>query len=187
MRPVHIVGLGGSLDSDSSSLVALQLALEGARAAGAETLLLDLRELNLPLYVHGMTPPVGALRLVEATAWAHGMLWSSPLYHGTMSGAMKNALDWLELLGQHEPPYLTDKVIGLVATAGGVQGLQAINTMEYVVRSLRGFTLPLTAPISRAHHAFDADGRAVDPLVATLLHRLGAELVRTSGRFATSP
>jgi FMN reductase len=47
------------------------------------------------------------------------LVWSSPLNHGTVSGAFKNALDWLQLLGDHEPPYLTDKVIGLVSTAGG--------------------------------------------------------------------
>ena len=45
------------------------------------------------------------------------------------SGSFKNALDWLKLLGDRNPPYLTDKVVGLISTAGGMQGLQAVNTM----------------------------------------------------------
>ena len=46
----RIVGLGGSLASASKSRTALQRALDGATAAGAETRLLDLRELALPMY-----------------------------------------------------------------------------------------------------------------------------------------
>jgi FMN reductase len=49
--------------------------------------------------------------------------------------SFKNALDWLKLLGDRNPPYLTDKVVGLISTAGGEQGLQAVNTMEFVVRA----------------------------------------------------
>jgi FMN reductase len=66
------------------------------------------------------------------------MIWSSPMYNGTISGFFKNALDWLKVLGDRKPPYLTDKVVGLIRTAGGGQGLKAVNTMEFVVRALRG-------------------------------------------------
>ena len=59
------------------------------------------------------------------------------MYNGTISGSLKNALDWLILLRDRHPPYLTDKVVGLISTAGGVHGLQAVNTMEFVVRALR--------------------------------------------------
>ena len=68
------------------------------------------------------------------------MIWASLLYHGTVSGAFKNALDWLDLLNDREPPFLTDKVVGLISTAGGVQGLQAINTMEFVVSTVPQIT-----------------------------------------------
>ena len=80
------------------------------------------------------------------------------MYHGTISGSFKNALDWLQLLGDRNPPYLTDKVVGLISTAGGVQGLQAVNTMEFVVRALRGWAVPLVMPIAQAWKAFDEHG-----------------------------
>ena len=46
------------------------------------------------------------------------------MYHGTVGGSFKNALDWLQLLSDRDPPYLTNKVVGLVSTAGEVQGLR---------------------------------------------------------------
>jgi hypothetical protein len=105
-----IVGLGGSLASGSKSRAALQRALDGASAAGAETRLLDLRELALPIYNPDHDEPTeAAAKLIETCYAADGLLWSSPLYQGTISGALKNALDWLHLLGPREPPYLHDK------------------------------------------------------------------------------
>jgi FMN reductase len=59
-------------------------------------------------------------------------------YNGTISGSLKNALHWLILLGDRHPPYLTGKLVGLISTAGGVQGVQAVNTMEFVVRACAG-------------------------------------------------
>jgi FMN reductase len=118
--PVAIVGLGGSLRAASTSLTALRTALEGAAAAGADTRVLAVRELDLPLYTPEHSTPDAAHRLVDAVTGAQAMIWSSPTYHGSVSGAFKNALDWLILLAGHDPPYLTNKPIGLVATAGGV-------------------------------------------------------------------
>ncbi|OLE97376.1 MAG: hypothetical protein AUG75_09065 [Cyanobacteria bacterium 13_1_20CM_4_61_6] len=149
-KQIKVVGLGGSLAAPSSSLAALKVALEGAAEAGAETLLLDIRELNLPMYAPDMGAPESVLQLCQAVHEADGLLWSSPLYHGTISGAFKNALDWLQLLSDRKPAYLTDKVVGLISTAGGTQGLQAVNTMEFVVRALRGWAVPLVIPIPQA-------------------------------------
>src|ERR671931_2588221 len=141
-KTLKIVGLGGSLARISKSRAALRVALEGAASAGAETTLLDLRELDLPMYSPDDDRPTeAAARLIEACYGADGMLWSSPMYQGTVSGAFKNALDWLHELGRREPPFLHDKVIGLLSAAGGTQGLQAINTMEFSVRALRGGAL----------------------------------------------
>jgi FMN reductase len=148
---VRIVGLGGSLARRSTSLAALKVAIEGAAGAGATTELFDVRELNLPMYVPESEPvPDAARALCDAVYACQGMLWSSPLYHGTISGSFKNALDWLQLLGDRRPAYLTDKVVGLISTAGGTQGLQAVNTIEFIVRALRGWAVPLVIPIPQA-------------------------------------
>jgi FMN reductase len=179
MAESKVVGLGGSLRENSTSLAALKTALAGAADGGATTELLDLRALNLPTYVPGLSelPPV-VRQLNEIVYAAEGLIWSSPLYHGTVSGSFKNAIDWLNPLGRRDPAYLTGKVIGLISTAGGTQGLQAVNTMEFVVRALRGWAVPLVLPIPRASRAFDDEGNVVDSNVEAQLLALGREVAR---------
>ena len=183
-EPLRIVGLGGSLGTSSQSRAALVTALAGAAEAGADTQLLDLRELRLPMYdPDDEAATESTVRMVDSLHEADGILWSSPLYNGSISGAFKNALDWLRLLGDREPAYLSDKVIGLISAAGGAQGLQAINTMEFCVRALRGWAVPLVVSVSGAGRAFDDGGRPREEAVERQLKMLGAEVVRVADHF----
>ena len=116
--------------------------------------------------------------MVEALESADGLLWSSPLYQGSVAGSFKNALDWLHL--PSGSVYLTDKPIGLISVSGGTQGLQAINAMEFSVRALRGWAVPYVVPAPRA--AFEED-RVVDPSVERQLKTLGNEVVRLAEHF----
>jgi FMN reductase len=181
-----IVGLGGSLAASSRSLTALRLAATAAEDAGAEVTIFELRDLDLDFYAPGREPAPQALMFADAVHEAHGLLLSSPMYHGTISGSFKNALDWLELLAHRDPPYLTDKVVGLIGMASGVQGLQAVNTLEFVVRSLRGWAIPLVIPIS-ARQAFDPEGRIVDERVIAQLRALGHEVAEICLRRRPAP
>ncbi len=186
---LKVVGLGGSLAEHSSSLAALKIALQGAADADAKTDLLDIRQLSLPMYDPGAenNPPESVRRMCDTIHEADGLIWSSPMYNGTISGSFKNALDWLKLLSDRNPPYLTDKVIGLISTAGGMQGLQAVNTMEFVVRALRGWAVPLVMPIAQAWKAFDKKGVAQDAQLTEQLRALGREVARGSCQFALQP
>jgi FMN reductase len=148
-------------------------ALAGAAEAGAETELLDLRELDLPLYAPDGEASTETLKMVDSLQSADGLIWSSPLYQGSISGSFKNALDWLHL--PSGTVFLTDKVIGLISVAGGAQGLQAINTMEFCVRALRGWAVPLVVSVSFDH--------VQDESVERQLKKLGTEVVRVAEHF----
>jgi FMN reductase len=185
-RPLRIVGLGGSLRAASTSRTALETGLEGAIASEeADVQLIWVRDLGLPLYTpeHGVPP---AAQLFADTVYeCDAMIWSSPTYHGSVSGSFKNAIDWLILLVDRDPPYLSNKPIGLVTTAGGVQGLQAVNSMDFIARSLRGWSVPLVMPVPQSWQSFDADGHLTDDAVAAQLRALGAEVVRAARQFRT--
>lgn len=180
MTRIKIVGLCGSFTPHASATAALATVMAGVRDiephTAIDTEIFEVRDLALPLYEWGTEPP-GLAPWLEAVRSAHGLVWCSPLYHGSIAGAFKNTLDWLEALRLDDPPYLSGKVVALVATAGGDQALQAINTMEFIVRSLRGWTLPLTGPISRAEAVFDKSGQPRDEAVGDRLRLIGQELV----------
>jgi FMN reductase len=176
---LRIVGLGGSLSTTSRSRAALVIALAGAGEAGAETELLDLRTLGLPLFNPDAEPDATTLGMVESLESADGLLWSSPLYQGSVAGSFKNALDWLHL--PSGSVYLTDKAIGLISVSGGTQGLQAINAMEFSVRALRGWAVPYVVPVPST--AFDEADEVRDPGVERQLTLLGSEVVRLTAHF----
>ncbi len=122
--------------------------------------------------------PVAARRFADTVHQADATIWSSPIYHGSVSGAFKNALDSLILLADSDPPYLSNEPIGLVATAGG-QGLQAVNLRDFIARALPGWAVPLVLPVA----VFRPDGRLKDESVARHSHALGAEVVRAALQF----
>ena len=75
-------------------------------------------------------------------------------------------------------------MIGLISAAGGTQGLQVINTMEFVTRALRGWAAPYVVPVATAARVFDHEGRMHDQAVELQLKTLRGEVVRVAQRFA---
>jgi FMN reductase len=178
---LYVVGIGGTLRDGSTGLRALEEALVAAEEAGATTELLDLGELDLPMYEPGKPLEEygeSVERLVEVMRGADAMLWSTAAYHGTLAGVTKNALDFAQFMARDEKPYLQDKVIGLVATAGGgMAAVNAINAMVNVVHALRGVVAPLSVPVTQSWKVFDEEGNLRDDGVANRLGSLGRLVV----------
>lgn len=187
---LHILGLGGTLRERSTNCWALQRALQAAESAGVTTELLALYDLNLPMFMPGK--PVEAYdpsvaRLLDAVRKADGLLISTAGYHGTLVGATKNALDFLEFLSEDERPYLHERIVGLIATASGeLAGVNALNALVHTVYALRGTVAPLLVPIPRPREVFDAQGQVVDAKFAGRLDQLGRLVVETASKFAPS-
>jgi FMN reductase len=143
--PSAIVGVSGSTRPGSRTSAALRIVLAGAAAAGATTDLIDLAELHLPFFDGDTVEyPEPVSILLRKVRHANGLVLGSPVYHDTMSGAMKNALDLLQLLARDTPPWLTGRPVGLVAVAGGGPGcgVHALDGMQHACRALRAWTLP---------------------------------------------
>jgi FMN reductase len=184
-RRLRVVGVGGTLREGSASLGALRRALAASADAGAETELLDLRELDLPMYEPGRAleeygPSVE--RLVEALRGADGILVSTAAYHGTLAGVTKNALDFAQFLSGGEHPYFDGKVVGLISTAGGEQaGANSTGALVDVVHSLRGVVAPLVVSIPKAWQRADGSGEITDELYGRRLDTLGVLVVDLAG------
>lgn len=171
-----MVGVGGTVRPGSSTDEALRTALAAAEEAGAETRCFSGAELSgLPLYspAEPERHPAAA-ELVEAVRSADGVIVASPGYHASISGMVKNALDYLEDLREDERPYLSGRGVGCIATGAGWQATVAtLATLRTIVHSLRGWPTPLGAAINTAPNRSEDDDRRA----AFQLETIGAEVV----------
>jgi FMN reductase len=175
-----IVGIGGTLRTGSSTEKVLRLALSAAERYGSRIVLFDGNAIDLPNFVYGAAGKHERARaLIEAVRKADGVIFASPGYHGTLSGHMKNAIDYIEELSGDVRPYLTGRAVGCIATAAGWQG--AVNTLvalRSVVHALRGWPTPLGAAINTAEPLFDADGQCQSSKVADTVKQLAGQVVQ---------
>lgn len=151
---MNILIFNGSLDVEAfrtSRRIAQYYADRFAIQTNAVITQLHLSDYQIPFFDPRNTKiPENAQKFADAFTQSDVQIWLSPLYHGGMTGVMKNALDWLELTATNEPAYLTGKVIGLTCWSGGNQAMQGIQSMDNVVKALRGWSLPYQLPISNA-------------------------------------
>lgn len=173
-RDPNVVAICGSLRDGSHTRVALETALAAASDAGASTELVDLHEYDLPALksVDGPVPDAEDLRTrVEA---ADSVLLGTPNYHGSYSGALKNALDYC---GRDE---FADTTVGLLEVAGGEFPGTALVHLRTVSRTLNAWTLPTEVAIPEAHATVGDDGIR-DEALAERTRKLGRELVEYAG------
>ncbi len=177
-RP-FILGLGGTPRAGSSTERALQVALDAAAAAGAETVLLGGEALMLPIYDPAVIDlPTPAARLVALVRRCDGLIVASPGYHGSMSGLIKNALDYVEALRGEPAPYLEGRAVGCIVCAHGWQATgTTLIALRSVVHALRGWPTPFGAAINSAQPLFDAEGGCTDAAVRAQLALVGRQVV----------
>jgi len=178
-RRPFIVGLGGTLSDSSSSERALHHALAVAKARGARTKLFSARALDLPMYtVDRSQRSSAAIALVDALAQADGVVIATPGYHGGISGLVKNALDYVEDLRDHERPYLDGRAVGCIVCAYGWQATTTtLVSLRSTVHALRGWPTPLGVAINSAQTVFDDSGQVVDEQCAQQLTTLSCQLL----------
>jgi FMN reductase len=179
--PPLVVGIGGTVREDSSTERALRAALDSAGAAGAETVQFAGSQLaELPLYSPAdpeRSP--GAVELVEAVRRADGLVVASPGYHASISGMVKNALDYLEDLREDDRPYLSGRGVGCIATGTGWQAsVSTLMALRAIVHALRGWPTPLGATVNTA----DGRGAGEEAKTRFQLHTVGTEVVEFARR-----
>jgi len=178
-RPL-IVGIGGTIRLGSSSEQALRFALAKARELGADTELLSGSDIALPIYAPEVPDrDATAQHFVAVLRRAHGIIVASPGYHGSMSGLVKNALDYVEDMRNGDPPYFDGRAVGLIACASGWQATgSTLSALRSIVHALRGWPTPLGVAINTSDASFDKDDIGASPAVAGPLGILAKQVVQ---------
>lgn len=178
-RQPLIVGVGGTLRDGSTSEKALRQALGFAAAMGSATAIFAGPAVNLPPYDPGERTRSGqAKALVEALRRADGVIVASPGYHGSISGTLKNALDYAEDMRGDARAYLAERAVGIIVCADGIQAMgSTLNTLRSVTHALRAWPTPFAALVNSGAKPFAADGKCQSTEVEQSLRLVAAQVV----------
>jgi NAD(P)H-dependent FMN reductase len=123
--------------------------------------------------------PENAITLRRLFAEQHGLLLACPEYNGSITGVLKNTIDWVSRSAPTAPALaaFSDKVAGLTAASpGALGGLRGLYTVRWVLTTLGCVVLPGQVAVARAHEAFEADGRLRDAKLQASVEELGADV-----------
>lgn len=181
-RP-KILAFAGSLRERSLNKLVLKTALRGAEAAGAAVTYVDLRDFPMPLYNSDDHERDGfdenALRFQGLLTRHDGLLIASPEYNGSLTAALKNAIDWASRPSER---YERGRVFGgkvaamMTASPGSFGGVRALAHLRGVLTSVGVHVLPREVAVPFADAKFEG-GVMRDEGMRGVLEALGASLV----------
>jgi FMN reductase len=179
---VKIVGIGGSLRTESYTQVALNIAAQRIEALGAEVGILDLRQMHLPFCNGEQEYPdyPDVQRMRDAVSQADGLILATPEYHGGVSGVLKNALDLMSF------DQLSGKVTGLISILGGQPNSNALNDLRIIVRWVHGWVIPEQVAIGQAWKAFSPEGKLLDEKLSQRFDQFAQSLVENTRKLRGS-
>ena len=183
---LRIVAIGGTVYPGSTTEMALRYAARPSVETGAEVTVFGGEYLGaLPHYRGTGHAADTGTELVEAVRQADGLIIAAPGYHGTISGLVKNALDYLEDLAKDDRPYLHERPVGLIATAYGDQAaMGTLLTMRGIVHALRGWPTPMGATVRTYSGLFSPEGECLDDRARLQLQLVGEQVISAAGKFA---
>ncbi len=178
-----ILAFAGSTRKGSLNKKLVKIASEAARAAGAAVTYVDLKDIPMPLYDGDLETEGGIpenAKKLKALMMAHdGFLISTPEYNSSISGVLKNALDWVSRPVAGEQPLVgfAGKVVTLMsASPGALGGLRGLVTVRSLFSNIRAIVLPDQVAIPQAHEAFGPDGKLKDLKQQASIEALGRGL-----------
>jgi len=180
-----ILAFAGSLREGSVNKRLAKIALLAAQEAGAETTFVDLRDYQMPLYCedyeseHGIPDSVIALK--ELMKSHNGFLIASPEYNGSLTGIMKNTIDWMSRPYADDPRMacFNGKIAGLMAASpGGLGGIRGLSHLRTILAGIGVFVLPNHVAVGQSGtNLVDDESVKSEPLQAAITN-LSGEMVR---------
>lgn len=137
-------------------------------------------ELVMPLYApEDPARDPAAIRLVELLRRCDGVIIASPGYHGSFSGMIKNALDYVEDMARDSRPYLDNRAVGCIACAYGWQATgSTLIALRTVVHALRGWPTPLGIAANTTLPLFEDQGACIDPALKANLEVMASQMMQ---------
>ena len=187
---LRILAFAGSTRHESFNRKLVQIAAAGAREAGADVTEIDLRDCRLPVFdeddesEHGKPDNAKVLKQLMTD---HGaFLIAAPEYNSSITGVLKNSIDWVSRPDDGEAAPLVafrGKVVTLMsASPGALGGLRGLVHLRSILGNLGCIVLPDQVAVPKAHDAFNSDGTLVDPRQHQRILGLGRTLASVASK-----
>ena len=167
---MNVLGVASSMRESSYGTRTLRIVLDAVQKYEAKTRLLDLRRVTMPMYNPDSSMPSNKeiQKVTNDVNWADAFVLVSPDYHGSVSGSMKNFLDyyWEEFAG---------KTFGYICTSHE-KGLTVMDQMRTAVRQCYGWSLPYGISVN-GEEDFNKVGELVNSVLEKRLRMLARDLI----------
>jgi len=178
-----ILAFAGSTRIDSFNKKLVKIASAGARDAGVDVTVIDLRDFAMPLYDGDLEQrdglPQNTHNLKDLMKSHQGFLISSPEYNSSITGVLKNTIDWTsrQSEGEESLACFKGKVAGIMSTSpGGLGGLRGLVHVRSILENIGVLVIPEQIAIAKAHEVFDTDGALKDKKQEEQVKKIGANV-----------
>lgn len=169
---MKLLAFAGSVRKDSLNKKLLALACDAARKKGAEVKVVDLADLEMPLYSGDIEDqkgvPAAANKLKELFDNVDGVIISAPEYNFSVSGVLKNAVDWTSRI-KPQQPFKRKNILLMSASPSMIGGNRGLWVLRMSLEALGAFVYPDMFSLAVAHEAFDANGGLKDANLSSTL------------------
>jgi chromate reductase, NAD(P)H dehydrogenase (quinone) len=176
---MKILALSGSLRRESFN-TALAYAARDLAPEGVEVEIYDglglIPHYDQDLDHEDVETPESVADLRRRIDEADALLVITPEYNGSVTGVLKNAIDWAS--ARHRGSWLRNKTVAVAgATTGQYGAIWAQQDLKRILGIAGARVVGGELPVSTAHEKFDAHGRLVDRLLEDRLRLHLATLV----------
>lgn len=159
MKVLLLNGSASEVSHTEALLAELKVLLE---KNGIDVYLWNLQEKQIPFalpeFHHNPdnSPYPVVRKFAKRIKESDGIILGTPLYHGSFSGLLKNALDNLP------SDAFKGKIVGLVSNAGGMPNTQPVEHLRSIVRTMYGYTTQTQIVTSEDDYFSDGDGYKIN-------------------------
>ena len=157
VESIRIMGICGSYSLESANGHMINLVKDECKKYDCDVVIWDNEKNPLPFVGEdGCWDHPNVKLFKEMADSVDAFILSSPEYHGTMSGVMKNSIDWLSF------DQTSGKVFGLISTLGGQSNTTTLNHMRTSVRWMHGWAIPEQLVMANIKKSFNDKGQIID-------------------------
>lgn len=184
--PVKVIAMAGSLRKNSFNHTLAKLVAEQALNAGAEVEVVTLSDYDIPFFNEDIEQqgPVADVESLKAKIRdADALIIATPEYNGSISGVLKNALDWVSRTAPDAKPAFANTTVAMVATSpGGLGGIRGFAHTRDVFVGMGALVLSQQLAVGNAYQAFNEQGQFSDEHSAKQAQTLAQNLVTTAAK-----